>query len=176
MQKSDEEYVPPKVAVATVPPETLPELMSMAPEQSVDPDSKDPALGDVQTSEGVKAREHGAALPEEAAVTRPLASTVIEAEVYEPAVTPLVGKSAAASALNVGCAALPDEGLANTKFAVWVASVPASVPLVVMGEPPTEKIAGSVRATLVTVPAPPLPSSIHPLDPHTYTTLFVVSV
>ena len=53
---------------------------------------------------------------------------------------------------NVGIAAAPVDGPANTVLASSVASVTASVPAVVMGDPPTAKIDGIVRATLVTVP------------------------
>ena len=65
------------------------------------------------------------------------------------------GMSAATSARNVGAAAAPVVGPAQTRFAACVASVTASVPVVVTGEPPTEKIAGMDNATEVTVPPPP---------------------
>jgi hypothetical protein len=63
------------------------------------------------------------------------------------------GKSAATNARNVGVAAPPDTGPANTVFAVWVSKLNANVPAVVIGEPETENSTpGTVRATLVTVP------------------------
>src|SRR5271166_7184227 len=68
--------------------------------------------------------------------------------------TVLAPMSAATSARNVGCAAAPVVGPAQTVFALWVALVIASVPAPVIGEPPTVKSAGAVSATLVTVPAP----------------------
>jgi hypothetical protein len=125
-----------------------------------------------------------------AAVIRPWASTVIDACVYEPAVTavlarfnvaddpsdtapppdkpvpavmvtleycraPLVisGKSVKPMALNVGVAAPPDVGPAQKRLASWVASVAASVPALVTGDPLTVKMAGKLNPTLVTVPA-----------------------
>src|SRR4051794_39017972 len=65
-----------------------------------------------------------------------------------------VGRSPATSARKAGVAAPPEVALAQTLFAVWVASVPVSVPAPVMGLPLTEKIPGKDKATLVTVPAP----------------------
>ena len=62
--------------------------------------------------------------------------------------------SAATSARNVGVAAAPVVGPENTVFAVWVARVSPSVPVVVTGEPLTLSIDGAVRATLLTVPVP----------------------
>lgn len=60
------------------------------------------------------------------------------------------GRSAATNDLNVGVAAAPVVGPAHTVFAVSVAKDTAKVPLVVIGLPPTENMAGIVRATLVT--------------------------
>jgi hypothetical protein len=54
----------------------------------------------------------------------------------------------------VGIAAAPVVGPANTVLAVSVANVTAKVPAVVIGEPPTEKMLGIVKPTLVTVPEP----------------------
>ena len=65
------------------------------------------------------------------------------------------GMSAATKARNVGVAAAPVVGPAHTRFAACVARVTANVPVLVTGEPPTEKIAGIVRATEETVPPPP---------------------
>jgi hypothetical protein len=65
-------------------------------------------------------------------------------------------KSAIPSARKVGAAAPPDAGPAKTVFALCVASVPVSVPLVVTGDPLTVIIEGNDRATLVTVPPPPV--------------------
>jgi hypothetical protein len=62
------------------------------------------------------------------------------------------GKSAATRARNVGADAPPEDGPARTRFAFCVASVTASVPLVVMGEPDTERNDGTVSATLDTLP------------------------
>ena len=70
------------------------------------------------------------------------------------------GKSADASALNVGAAALPDDGPPNTRFAACVLSDIAKVPLVVMGEPVTVCLAGTVSATLVTVPLVPFAAAV----------------
>ena len=68
-------------------------------------------------------------------------------------VTADCGISAATMARNAGAAATPVVGPAKTVFAVCVARVSARVPLLVTGDPPTEKIAGADSATLVTVPA-----------------------
>jgi len=65
-----------------------------------------------------------------------------------------IGKSAGANERNVGAAALPDDGPANTKFAASVANAKVNVPLVVTGEPDTVKIPGADSPTLVTVPVP----------------------
>jgi hypothetical protein len=59
-------------------------------------------------------------------------------------------------ARNVGVAAAPLVGPANTVFADCVASDAVSVPDVVTGDPLTLKIAGIESATLVTVPPPPV--------------------
>ena len=60
------------------------------------------------------------------------------------------GRSFVTKALKAGAAAAPVVGPAQTVLAVWVASVTVKVPLVVMGEPLTEKIPGIDKATLVT--------------------------
>ena len=70
-------------------------------------------------------------------------------DVSEPDSEP-EGRSAATRDRNVGAAADPVVGPANTLFAVCVASVPVSVPVAVTGEPETEKILGRLNATLVT--------------------------
>ena len=63
------------------------------------------------------------------------------------------GRSAVVSARNVGVVAEPVAGPENTVLAVWVASVPVKVPVVVTGEPDTVRmLLGSVRPTEVTVP------------------------
>jgi hypothetical protein len=64
-----------------------------------------------------------------------------------------LGRSAPTSDRNVG---VPDDplGAAKTVLAVSLDSVTESVPLVVIGLPPTEKPEGIDNATLVTVPAP----------------------
>jgi hypothetical protein len=61
------------------------------------------------------------------------------------------GISAATRARNEGVPADP-EGAAKTVAAVWLARDAVSVPLAVTGDPETEKIEGSERPTLVTVP------------------------
>lgn len=63
--------------------------------------------------------------------------------------------SAETRARKVGVAAPPEVGPANTVLAVSVASVIANVPLVVIGEPETDKKEGTVSPTEVTVPDPP---------------------
>jgi hypothetical protein len=63
-----------------------------------------------------------------------------------------VGKSAVTNARKVGVAAPPEVAPENTVLAVSVASVTANVPLEVIGLPATDRMAGTVRATLVTVP------------------------
>ena len=68
--------------------------------------------------------------------------------------------SAATSERNVGATAPPVVGPENTVFAVSVASVTASVPEVVTGEPDTDKNEGTVMATDVTVPEPPPPPAL----------------
>jgi hypothetical protein len=60
------------------------------------------------------------------------------------------GISAAVRARNVGVAAPPEDGPANTVFALWVVKVPVKVPVVVTGDPLTLKIEGNDNATLVT--------------------------
>src|ERR1035437_4517398 len=65
-------------------------------------------------------------------------------------IAPEPGRSASTSARNVGAAGTPVPGPAKIVFAVSLASVPVSVPVVVTGEPDTVKIAGSARPTLVT--------------------------
>lgn len=65
------------------------------------------------------------------------------------------GMSAATRARKVGVAADPVVGPAQTRFANCVASVTSRLPVLVTGEFATEKIAGIVRATEVTVPPPP---------------------
>jgi len=68
--------------------------------------------------------------------------------------------SAATSARNVGVAAAPVVGPAQTKLAVWVANVPVRVPEPVTGEPETVRmLEGSARATEVTVPTGAAPPS-----------------
>ena len=62
--------------------------------------------------------------------------------------------SAVVNALKVGAAAEPLDGPAKIAFTACVVSVPVSVPLLVTGEPDTEIIDGSVKATEVTVPVP----------------------
>src|SRR6516225_6008495 len=71
------------------------------------------------------------------------------------------GRSCATNERNVGVLAAPEEGPAHTVLAVCVTSerVSASVPEVVIGDPPTEALntlPGTVRvcATEVTVPVP----------------------
>ena len=66
----------------------------------------------------------------------------------------LVPRSAVTRERKVGAAGEPVVGPAQTRLALSVARVAASVPAAVTGEPPTEKMAGSVSATEVTVPAP----------------------
>jgi hypothetical protein len=55
-------------------------------------------------------------------------------------------------ALKVGVAAAPVVGPANNVLADWVWSVTARVPLVVTGDPATDRKLGTVSATEVTVP------------------------
>ena len=88
------------------------------------------------------------------AVTRPKKRAVAMFAILA-SVTVEFGISAVTIARNVGVAAPPDVGPENMVFAVCVASDPVSVPDVVTGEPDTLKIAGSDKATLVTVPDPP---------------------
>ena len=66
----------------------------------------------------------------------------------------LLGTSAETSALNVGAAAVPDDGPAKTRFAFWLLSVTANVPALVTGEPLTLCHEGTVKPTLVTEPTP----------------------
>jgi hypothetical protein len=64
-----------------------------------------------------------------------------------------LGRSAPTKARNVGVAAEPVVGPAQTWLADWVARVPVSVPDVVIGEPETVKMLdGNASPTLVTVP------------------------
>ena len=72
----------------------------------------------------------------------------------------MAGMSAATSARNVGAAAEPLPGPAKTMFAFWFANDTASVPLVVMGEPATDRKLGTLSATLVTEPLPPPAAAI----------------
>lgn len=67
------------------------------------------------------------------------------------------GMSATTRVLNVGVAAGPLEGPANTALAGSVVKVPVRVPLLVTGLPVTVKMDGNDRPTLVTVPPPPPP-------------------
>jgi hypothetical protein len=67
--------------------------------------------------------------------------------------------SVATSARNVGAAAEPLPGPARIKLAFWFANVTASVPLVVIGEPATDRKLGTLSATLVTEPLP-LPAAV----------------
>ena len=65
--------------------------------------------------------------------------------------------SATTRARNVGADALPVVGPAQIRLADCVARDSASVPEVVIGEPDTDRIEdGAERATLVTVPVPPM--------------------
>jgi hypothetical protein len=57
----------------------------------------------------------------------------------------------------VGAIAPPEDGPAKIRLAVSVAHVTENVPAVVIGEPATDNSAGTVRATLVTVPVPAAP-------------------
>ena len=72
----------------------------------------------------------------------------------------MTGISAETSDLNVGAAAPPEVGPANTKLALSLARDRASVPEVVMGDPEIDKKDGTVIATLVTVPLPPPPGGM----------------
>ena len=75
------------------------------------------------------------------------------------------GRSAPTSDRNVGVAAAPVVGPAQTRLADWVASVPVRVPVLVTGLPDTARILlGNANATLVTVPAPTLDHDVLP-DP-----------
>src|SRR5487761_168426 len=76
-------------------------------------------------------------------------------------------KSAAVTVLKVGAAAAPLAGPMKNVFALWLASAPVSVPLLVTGDPLTVKIEGSDSATLDTVPEP------EPQDCHSITLPFV---
>ena len=71
-------------------------------------------------------------------------------------VTLATGKSAATMLLNVGAAALPLVGPANTLLAFWVFQEPVKVPLVVTGLPEiVNSLVGKDNSTDVTVPLPP---------------------
>src|SRR6187551_433099 len=63
-----------------------------------------------------------------------------------------LGRSAPTRARNVGVAAAPDPGPAQTRLAACVASVAVSVPLRVTGLPETENIPGMDKPTDCTVP------------------------
>src|SRR5262245_16530378 len=65
-----------------------------------------------------------------------------------------LGMSSATRVRKVGAAAPPEDGPAKTTLALWVARLTARVPLVVIGEPVTDRNPGTIRATLVTVPVP----------------------
>jgi hypothetical protein len=74
----------------------------------------------------------------------------------EPDVTPIInsplsisGKSSRVNVRNVGSPAAP-VGAAKKVLALWGARVTSNVPLVVMGDPITLNIEGTVSATLVT--------------------------
>jgi hypothetical protein len=67
---------------------------------------------------------------------------------------PIEGKSPITIARNAGVVAPPEVGPAQNVLALSLALVIAIVPEVVMGFPETEKIAGAVRSTEVTVPVP----------------------
>ena len=72
-------------------------------------------------------------------------------------VTVELGISSVTIVLNVGVAAAPVVGPANTVFAVWVFKVGTKVPEAVIGDPVTDVLKTTlspVMATLVTVPAP----------------------
>jgi len=58
------------------------------------------------------------------------------------------------NARKVGAAAAPLLGPAKMALTDWVVSVPVSVPVVVTGEPDTDMMDGSDKATEVTEPVP----------------------
>jgi len=70
-----------------------------------------------------------------------------------------LGISAATKLRKVGVAAPPEVGPAKMVLALWVSKVAPNVPVVVTGEPVTEKISlGMERPTEVTVPSPLAPT------------------
>src|SRR5882762_2008762 len=64
------------------------------------------------------------------------------------------GRSAVTSERNVGTTAPPEVGPAKTRFGFCTAFVTASVPAMVIGDPPTVNSDGIERATDVTDPDP----------------------
>ena len=68
-----------------------------------------------------------------------------------------LGRSAPTRDRNVGCAAAPVVGPAQTRLAAWVAKAAVSVPETVTGLPETVMIEGSESPTEVTEPEPVLP-------------------
>ena len=77
-------------------------------------------------------------------------------------VPPRADMSAQTSDLKVGAVAAPVVGPAKTRLAAWVGSVIARVPVPVIGEPEIDSsAAGTVAATLVTVPPPALVADLY---------------
>jgi hypothetical protein len=70
------------------------------------------------------------------------------------------GISAEASERNVGIAAPPVAGPAQTLFVASLLNPIASVPAPVTGDPPIVKPVGTDAPTLVTVPLPPPPLGV----------------
>ena len=129
----------PPLSTSSVPPKvTAPEVAVLGVRPVL------PAENDVTPPPGAE--------PLLAAVMRPVSSTVMEARVYEPAVTPDAGKSAVAKERNVGAAFAPVAGPANTRFLAWFAQDAVKVPVVVTGELVTVNVPGMLRPTEVTVP------------------------
>ena len=82
-----------------------------------------------------------------------VANAVAVAALPDVLAVSVVGRSAFTIERKVGAAGvLPVAGPAQTVFTASVAKVKASVPVVVIGLPETEKMAGAVNATLVTEP------------------------
>jgi hypothetical protein len=79
----------------------------------------------------------------------------------------IAGISASTSPRKVGAAAEPVVGPLKIVLADCVARVAVSVPVVVIGDPETEKMFGKARATEVTVPPvaqSPEATTINPLE------------
>jgi hypothetical protein len=97
-----------------------------------------------------------------APVSVPAAAVIVLVvpNVIPPPLIVVDGISAFTIDLNVGAAADPVVGPANTRFADWLANVPVKVPDVVTGDPDTVIIEGRERATEVTVPPVPVATRV----------------